>query len=501
MSRLKLLFGLIFFVCFLATLGIYLKINNIQFDQKLSAYIAWHNPNQDNLNRFYDLSTSVEFLNSINSEVRGFDNNMELFDFLRSRQIEFYDLDAVLRDPRSVRVPIEFDEEEGIDLNLPENITYIVPGALGYDVFSYDLLLFSPNKDTLSSKFLNTTYEKIDPISKKTLTGKKDIDDSKEEVTEQFNELMIKLDDPETLVESGVEVNEENLEKLKNKEILQNVSINEIKFIEKSFTEDEYNEGSLVIGEINIHLENCFRDFSQETVFSVGKGSFEIADINSFVKNLCRKQFIKADAGYLIGTCEDCTYYPADKIHALRPDYAPSLAGIGFAPGNQLISTKAYTDFLNLYNAAKSDGAFINVTSGYRSYSTQAATFNAWVQTELALGRTQAEAEAIANSYSARPGFSEHQLGTALDLNGAGCGTFTDGGCSSNETVWNWLSQNAYKFGFVISYPQGKTAETGYTFEPWHYRWIGKELALEYVNAGGGSSITLNKFLLEHGDY
>lgn len=499
MPKIKLLILIVFLLGFLLTLISYLQINNISFEHKQNAYIAWNSGSNATLEKFYNTTKSTEFLNSINEESRVYKDNFEMFDFLRSKQNEFYDLDAVAKQRRDVKTPIDFQEEEGLDLNIPKGISYIVPGKLGYHVYTYDLLLFSPNKDTLESKYLNILYSKIDPISKKSLSGNKNLETSKNEINQEFDDLMVMLDNP-AQIPWELKVSSENIEKLKNKEILENVSINEIKFIEKDFTEDDYGDGNLLIGEVNIHLENCFKDFSQEIIFSVKSGSFEIADINGFVKNLCRKQFIKVN-GVLTGTCEDCTYYPADKTHALRSDYVPTVTGIGFAPGGQLISTKAYPDFLALYNSAKSDGAFINVTSGYRSYQTQFSTFESWVQTELAAGHSRAEAEILANNYSAKPGFSEHQLGTVVDLNGAGCGSFTDGGCSSNETVWNWLANNAYKFGFVQSYPEGKISETGYTTEPWHYRWIGKELALEYKNAGGGTTITLNKFLLENGDY
>lgn len=501
MTKSKLILITIFIFLFFIALFSYLKLDNIVSEHKLSAYLAWHNPTDSNLDNFYQLSKSERFLNYINSSDRTFENNMEVFDFLREEQKKNSEIPALLKDEREAKIPINFNEEEGIDLNAPETITYIAPGKLGYEVYSYDLLLFSPNIDTLSSKYLNVEYKKIDPTPKKTLTGEKSVETAETEAKEIFTNLLNEIRNSEDLEAQNIKLSESNLEKIKNKEIFENISVTDVTFLEKKFKEDEIKEDNLEIGNLKIHLENCFKDFTHNLNYSIEKGEIFLGDINSLVNKLCKKQFIKAEGGYLIGTCEDCTFYPADKTHALRPDYAPVLAGIGFAPGNQLISTKAYQDFYNLYNAAKKENVFINVTSGYRSYSTQLETFNSWVASELALGRTQAEAEAIANSYSARPGFSEHQLGTALDLNGVGCSNFTDEQCSSNESVWNWLAKNAYKYGFIQSYPAGKMSETGYTTEAWHYRWIGRDLAFEYVNAGGGTKITLNKFLLEKGLY
>jgi D-alanyl-D-alanine carboxypeptidase len=108
--------------------------------------------------------------------------------------------------------------------------------------------------------------------------------------------------------------------------------------------------------------------------------------------------------------------------------------------------------------------------SGYRSYDTQVATY----QENVARGG-QAEAEVS----SAKPGFSEHQLGLAMDLMpcGSGCGTLDDFGSSPEG---QWVAANAWQFGFIVRYEQGYTPVTGYEAEPWHLRYIGPELARAY---------------------
>jgi len=133
--------------------------------------------------------------------------------------------------------------------------------------------------------------------------------------------------------------------------------------------------------------------------------------------------------------------------------------------------------------AARSAGAGrIGIVSGYRSYATQKALYARYVRTN---------GQAWADSQSARAGFSEHQTGLAADL--AACSTT---GCSSIYTIdktaqGKWLAKNSWKYGFVMRYEYGKTSTTGYAFEPWHFRYVGKELAADY-HAGGFT--TLEKY-------
>lgn len=116
-----------------------------------------------------------------------------------------------------------------------------------------------------------------------------------------------------------------------------------------------------------------------------------------------------------------------------------------------------------LQRAANEDNITIKVRSGYRSYKTQVQLFRTY---------SQRDGSSKANTYSAHPGFSEHQTGLAFD--------FTNG--KNNKSIGNWfddtpqakwLYENAYKFGFVLRYPEGKEDITGYIYESWHYRYIG----------------------------
>lgn len=172
----------------------------------------------------------------------------------------------------------------------------------------------------------------------------------------------------------------------------------------------------------------------------------------------------------------------------------------------RLPSTYAPTDLVNLsdygvrvYNAARVRKAAAKelqkmakaiaaaridykVTSGYRSYDSQVSVYNYW------LGLTRGNV-AYTDTFSARPGHSEHQLGTTVDFLTNESGDTFNG--FENTKLAKWLATNAHKYGFVLSYPKGKTDITGYSFEPWHYRFLGVKSAAEYMKA----KVTLTEWL------
>ena len=155
----------------------------------------------------------------------------------------------------------------------------------------------------------------------------------------------------------------------------------------------------------------------------------------------------------------------ANKTYSLPSTYKPS----GLTK-----ETKAAFD--KMQAAAKLDGINLVIKSGYRSYSTQESTYNYYVKRD---------GVAKADTYSARPGHSEHQTGLAMDLNIIN-DTFHD----TKEA--KWLAANCHKYGFILRYPKGKTNETGYKYESWHFRYVGEELAPKLYN--DGNWITLESY-------
>jgi len=134
----------------------------------------------------------------------------------------------------------------------------------------------------------------------------------------------------------------------------------------------------------------------------------------------------------------------------------------------------------NLFQAAADAGHTLVASSGYRSYATQQATHNHWIAT---MG------EAEARRVSARPGHSEHQLGLAMDVTTPSLGGLSSAFSSTPEGTW--VRENAHLFGFIVRYPAGREADTGFIYEPWHLRFIGVDSATQMF----GSGLILEQFL------
>ncbi|GAA0351538.1 LD-carboxypeptidase LdcB [Alkalibacterium iburiense] len=138
-----------------------------------------------------------------------------------------------------------------------------------------------------------------------------------------------------------------------------------------------------------------------------------------------------------------------------------------------------------MFSAAEEEGIILHARSGYRSYQTQVQLFNNYVENH---------GEEAANRYSARPGESEHQTGLAMDVTSESVNyQLTEAFGETEEGIW--VKENAHDYGFIIRYPEGKEAITGYIYEPWHLRYLGKDLATDVHESG----LTYEEYLAEGG--
>ena len=154
----------------------------------------------------------------------------------------------------------------------------------------------------------------------------------------------------------------------------------------------------------------------------------------------------------------------ANKTYPLPWDYGSGLTG------------ETQAAFQTMAAAARADGLRIYISSGFRSYSLQSSLYSRYVR------RDGAEK---ADTYSARPGHSEHQSGLAYDVN-----LIDDAFIGTPEAIW--LAAHCHEYGFLLRYPQGKSVETGYKYEPWHFRYVGTQLAAILYN--GGDWITMEDY-------
>lgn len=131
---------------------------------------------------------------------------------------------------------------------------------------------------------------------------------------------------------------------------------------------------------------------------------------------------------------------------------------------NQMLTSDTFDAFLNMFHAAKNEDLTLIINSSFRSYEEQEEVYNDY---------KNSRGEIEANKIAAKPGFSEHQTGMAVDIQtyGSKASTFEE------FDEFKWLQDNAYKYGFILRYPKDKEYLTGYEYESWHYRYVGIEAA------------------------
>ncbi len=157
--------------------------------------------------------------------------------------------------------------------------------------------------------------------------------------------------------------------------------------------------------------------------------------------------------------------------NSLPQDYQVTLTQV---PGGELVDSRIYQPLMDMLEAARESnlGALPLVVSGYRTQETQQEILDQKIEEYLSQGYSYEEAEEQALLLVAKPGYSEHQLGLAVDING------------EVYDVYTWLMENSYRYGFIFRYPGEKTDLTGISQEVWHYRYVGVEAATEMYEQG-----------------
>ena len=189
----------------------------------------------------------------------------------------------------------------------------------------------------------------------------------------------------------------------------------------------------------------------------------EIPMINSF--NLFRREADTSFGWNLILVNRD-NYIP--------DDYKVELTELS---NGEKVDSRIYPELQEMFNDARAQGYGLFVREGYRTQEEQQQLLDEKIEAYENEGKSKSEAKKLAEQWVAIPGTSEHQLGIAVDIN-------ADTTKSSSDDVYSWLAENAHKYGFIKRYPSDKTDITGVINEPWHYRYVGKEAALEIYSQG-----------------
>lgn len=146
------------------------------------------------------------------------------------------------------------------------------------------------------------------------------------------------------------------------------------------------------------------------------------------------------------------------------------------------IDKRAYPDLQDMMDAIRAEGLSPLICSSYRTNEKQQTLYNNQVSKYLARGYSQSEAETEAGKWVAVPGTSEHQTGLAVDIVDMNYQLLDEK--QEDTAVQKWLMKNSYKYGFILRYPSDKSEITGINYEPWHYRYVGKEVAKDIYEQG-----------------
>ncbi len=241
---------------------------------------------------------------------------------------------------------------------------------------------------------------------------------------------------------------------------------NDVMEIEKTFTKDE--------------VKNNLLDKKYNNLLKFKESKyFNINNLNRYQNYFDKNKYTEEQAVMYVEIGLDVPFYTniksadtskgslilVNKYYSINESYDANLETLGDGYGKGKLNKEAAKHFREMVDAAKKDGIKLRSISAYRSYSSQKSIYNNYVSKD---GRTKAD------TYSARPGHSEHNTGLAVDINTASSSAHFE-----KTKEYEWLINNSYKYGFILRYPEDKMFITGYKYEPWHYRYLNVEVATE----------------------
>jgi D-alanyl-D-alanine carboxypeptidase len=226
---------------------------------------------------------------------------------------------------------------------------------------------------------------------------------------------------------------------------------------------------NFLTGDIH-NVKIAFEDIEEEIILSVANLLSRTIDENGTVTNPSSYDAVINKVRSL-----PSNYVPSDLVTVEVPTCLPN-------PEIRQLRRVASEALSEMFKAGLNDDVELVARSGYRSYATQVALYNGYVSKY---------GQEYADKYSARPGTSEHQTGLAMDITAESVNLQLDDDFGKTKEG-QWLAQNAYRFGFIIRYPEGMENITGYFYEPWHVRYLGVNLATKVFNSG----LTLEEYFL-----
>lgn len=200
--------------------------------------------------------------------------------------------------------------------------------------------------------------------------------------------------------------------------------------------------------------------------------------IDNWTVGVARQSFFPGTSGVSqAGDAEadDWQLLLVNRWNSLPDGYAPELTELW---NGESVDSRIYPDLQEMFDDARAVGLNPYVNSGYRTAQVQQSLMDEEINDYMVQGYSEAEARRLAEQWVAVPGTSEHQLGLAVDI------SMEDTATQTTSDMWQWLMKNSYKYGFILRYPEDKTNITGISYEPWHYRYVGREAAEEIYRSG-----------------
>ncbi|MFI3261103.1 MAG: M15 family metallopeptidase [bacterium] len=236
----------------------------------------------------------------------------------------------------------------------------------------------------------------------------------------------------------------------------------------ESFLIEDYNENIILLLEQKYYISNYFYKYLEY----MEKEKIPVEEVITYVNLGLYEEFYENVKEIDVSTAN---LMLVNKYYKLPEGYAPSnlesvSSGYSWGDyGSQKLISEVYEAFLEMATNCKNEqGITLMVSSSYRSYETQESLYNA---------QMNAYGVYYADTVAARPGHSEHETGYALDILSLEWSVKND---FNTSKTYAWLIANSHKYGFILRYPEGKEDITGFEYEPWHYRYVGKEVA-EYM--------------------
>ena len=246
---------------------------------------------------------------------------------------------------------------------------------------------------------------------------------------------------------------------------------------EEEFEKTEVEESTFFIGEEeNLSdeiLESDDEQYSVDEILNSSTSKEIVQSKNSFIE---KNDFSKDDWNLLLVNKQ----HPVPENHSFE---------LGTIAGAMECDARILPELFAMLQDAKDDGVYLVVCSPYRDISRQEKLFERKIRTHMSQGYSYLEAYKKASQIVTVPGASEHQIGLALDIVSNDYSLLNEG--FENTSAGKWLKEHSKEYGFILRYPRGKEFITGIDYEPWHFRYVGKEAATIIMDEG----ITLEEFV------